>query len=188
MISRCFFYAWTLFSQKSPDFRYFPRAIILHILRTFGRQDWSLPPPNREANSNPFYHWSLLNRKVKVGQCTVSNKAWSNVDRGKSGIKKPMSKHFSCFKSGLVRHIQSQSHTSSIKKESEFNYQHKEKKRSYSPCHATTCIFCTKIKYGFQSIWKLPCNQCVLWTGNGKSKLHETFYIKVLRSCGQRTY
>ena len=33
-----FFYAWTLFSQKSPDFRYFPRAIILHILRTFGRQ------------------------------------------------------------------------------------------------------------------------------------------------------
>ena len=33
-----FFYAWTLFSQKSPDFRYFPRAIILRILRTFGRQ------------------------------------------------------------------------------------------------------------------------------------------------------
>jgi len=40
MISHCcFFYAWTLFSQKSPDFRYFPRAIILRILRTFGRQE-----------------------------------------------------------------------------------------------------------------------------------------------------
>ena len=55
----------------------------------------------------------------------------SNYSTYESGVKKAMSKAFSNLKGALIKHIESQSHTLPLKKESEYNYQNK---------HAKECI------------------------------------------------
>ena len=65
------------------------------------------------------------------------------------GLKKVMSRAFSNFKTTLARHIESQSHQSSLKLESEYNYKNKDAKESIANAMRQHAYFALKSNMPF---------------------------------------
>ena len=95
--------------------------------------------------ANPISSQKLRQELVEGSEYSVNQ----------SGVKKPMSKAFSNFKLGLVKHIESQSHKQSLIKEKDYNFKYSNAKESIAVAMRQTAYFTIKCNLPFNQFESL---------------------------------